>query len=194
MSSPQRQAQARLAARAVLASGVTANDLTLRAVAAQAGMPLASLTYVYSSVGDLLTDLRAEFESHVAATQTSVGSGGLVVELRRLTDSYLATLADDRANVEILRWQMLLVSSGDLVLPGGMSMERCLREILQRSGQVWQRPLPELATLTQLMISGMHLQFFVRGADQVALRAWHKDVDQMIVALAQIAGVDADPD
>jgi AcrR family transcriptional regulator len=187
MSAEQRRGQARAAARALLADGTTVDQLALRSVADQAGIPLSTLTYSYGSVGDLLTDLRSEFEQQVAADQLRVGAGGLVVELNRMMAGYLDLIAADPSNVEILRWQMLLIARGEIVTSGGLSMRGCLRRIQDASGEQWALPLAELSMLTQAMISGGHVQFFVRGADDVALAAWRQDAEQFVEALGRLA-------
>lgn len=190
MSADDRRAQARSAARALLAGGLTADHLTLRVVAAEADVPLPTLHYVYGSIGELLADLQTDFEVEVATTQMAVGSGGLVNELGDLMESYLAILTRDPSNIEILRWQLLLIARGEIVIAGGMSMRGCLRRIQERSGEQWKLPIDELSTLTQSMISGMHVQFFVRGADEVALDAWRQDARLCVSALGELAVAD----
>ncbi|MFI0432853.1 MAG: hypothetical protein ACH36H_06895 [Candidatus Nanopelagicales bacterium] len=187
MSADQRRASARAAARALLARGTSADELTLRMVAKEGAMPLQTLNYVYRSIAELLADLQAEFESQVALTQQDVGDGGLVIELGGLIESYVAILRDDPSNMEIIRWQMLLIGRGEIVMAGGLSMRACLSRIQERSGEQWRLPLEELSVLTQAMISGMHVQFFVRGADQVALEAWRQDAQLIVAALGRLA-------
>ncbi|MFM2437596.1 MAG: hypothetical protein RLZ55_407, partial [Actinomycetota bacterium] len=140
MSAAQRRAAARAAARALLASGTTADVVTLRMVAKEGDMPLQTLNYVYRSIAELLADLQAEFESQVALTQQDVGDGGLVVELGGLIESYVAILRDDPSNMEIIRWQMLLIGRGEIVMAGGLSMRACLGRIQDRSGEQWRLP------------------------------------------------------
>lgn len=187
MDPADRQALARRAARQVLATGVTADQLTLRMVAEQADMPLPTLTYVYGAVSELLGDLRVEFETQAAAAQSCVGSGGLSKELLKMFRDYLTILYDDPSNVEILRWQFQLIGRGEILLPGGMTMAPCLTRIQQRSGEQWRLSVDDLSTLAQAMISGMHVQFFVRGADRVALRAWWQEARMVVDALVRLA-------
>lgn len=193
MDPTERRALARRAARKVLATGVTADRLTLRMVAEQADMPLPTLTYVYGAITDLLNDLRFEFETQVAATQSCMGSGGLSKELLKMFRDYLTILYSDPSNVEILRWQFQLVGRGEIVLPGGMSMAPCLTKIQERSGEQWRLSVDDLSTLAQAMISGMHVQFFVRGADRVALRAWWQEARMVVDALVRLAEPGPDP-
>lgn len=157
-------------------------------------MPLQTLNYVYRSIAELLADLQAEFESQVALTQQDVGDGGLVIELGGLIESYVAILRDDPSNMEIIRWQMLLIGRGEIVMAGGLSMRACLSRIQERSGEQWRLPLEELSVLTQAMISGMHVQFFVRGADQVALEAWRQDAQLIVAALGRLALPEPEPE
>lgn len=193
MDPAERRALARRAARSVLATGVTADQLTLRLVAAEADMPLPTLTYVYGAITELLNDLRFEFETQAAATQSCVGSGGLSKELLKMFKDYLTILYVDPSNIEILRWQFQLVGRGEIVLPGGMSMAPCLTKIQAQSGEQWRLSVDDLSTLAQAMISGMHVQFFVRGADRVALRAWWQEARMVVDALVRLAEPGPDP-
>ena len=193
LSPADRQALARRAAREILAAGVTADALTLRMVAEHADMPLATLTYVYGRVGELLADLQFEFESEVAATQANTGSGGLAKELQKMLRAYLMILHNDPANVEILRWQFQLVGRGEIRIPGGLTMVGCLQRIQERSGERWRLSVDDLSTLAQAMISGMHMQFFVRGADRAALEAWWQESRMVVDALDRLAQPGPDP-
>lgn len=187
MPADQRRAQARIAARDLLRSGVTIDRLTLRLVAEEAGVPLPTLTYAYGAVGELIGDLRVEFEHLVAVKQRTMGPGGLTVELTRMNDEYLDILVNDPSNIEVLRWQMLLIMRGEIVSPGGLSMRSCLRRIQETSGEQWALPIEELSMLAQGMISGAHVQFFVRGADEVALAAWRREAHEWVAALGRLA-------
>lgn len=150
-------------------------------------MPLPSLTYVYRAVRELLDDLHAEFIAAGAEAQADVGGGGLAKELLKALRDYLKFLHNDRSNVEILRYQALLILRGDLVIPEGLSMAPLLIRIKERSGEQWRLSVDDLSTLSQEMISGMHLQFFVRGADEAALRAWWQDARMVVDALVRLA-------
>ena len=189
----ERQALARRAAREVLASGVTADRLTLRMVAEQAHMPLPTLTYVYGAIAELFDDLQREFETQAATAQCRVGAGGLSKELLKMFRDYLTILYKDPSNIEILRWQVLRVARGDLIIPGGMTMAPCLRRIQEQSGEQWRLSVNDLSTLAQAMISGLHLQFFVRGADRAALLAWWQEARMVVDALARLAEPGPDP-
>ena len=179
----ERQALARRAAREVLTSGVTADRLTLRMVADQAQMPLPTLTYVYGAIAELFNDLQVEFETQ----------GGLSKELLKMFRDYLTILYKDPSNIEILRWQVLRVARGELIIPGGMTMAPCLRRIQEQSGEQWRLSVDDLSTLAQAMISGLHLQFFVRGADRAALLAWWQEARMVVDALARLAEPGPDP-
>jgi AcrR family transcriptional regulator len=193
LSPADRQALARRAARELLASGVTADALTLRMVAQRADMPLPTLTYVYGRVGELLADLQFEFESQVAATQSNVGTGGLAKELEKMLRAYLMIMHNDPANIEILRWQFQQVGRGEIRIPGGLTMVGCLNRIQERSGEQWRLSVDDLSTLAQSMISGMHMQFFVRGADRPALEAWWRESRMIVEALDRLAQPGPEP-
>lgn len=183
----ERQHLARGAARQVLAAGTTADKLTLRVVAQQAGMPLPTLTYVYGSVGELLDDLQLEFQSQAGARQMLIGTGGLGKELLNQLRDYLTLLYADPSNIEIVRWQFLQVGRGEIVVPAGMTMVPLLRRIQERSGEKWRLSIDDLSTLAQAMISGLHAQFFVRGGDRPALRIWWQEARMVVDALVRLA-------
>ena len=76
MSIDQRRGAARQAARELLRGDITIDRLTLSMIAEHCGTPLATLTYAYGSIGQLLGDLRTEFETAAAADQLQVGAEG----------------------------------------------------------------------------------------------------------------------
>jgi hypothetical protein len=107
--------------------------------------------------------------------------------------AYLMILYNDPSNVEILRWQFQLVARGEIQLPGGMTMAPCLTRIQERSGEQWRLSVDDLSTLAQAMISGMHVQFFVRGADRAALESWWQEARMLVDALVRLAEPGPDP-
>lgn len=179
--------RAREAARVLFLEGTLAHQLTLDMVALRADIPSSALSVAYGSVADLLNDLLVEWEGQVVAAQADIGDRGLVAELSRLVDDFLDTLADDPSNIEILRWQVLLVARGDLIIPGGVSTRGWLDTIQHNSGELYAMSVEDLSTIFQAGLSGSHLQFLVRGADAVALQVWRREARLVTYALGQLA-------
>ena len=123
----------------------------------------------------------------MAASQMKVGDGGLAVELLAMIDAYLDILSDEPSNIEILRWQFLLIGRGEILMAGGLSMAACLHRIQQQSGERWSLSIEQLSVLTQSAISGMHVQFLVQGADLLALVAWRRDARTIVDLLCRLA-------
>ena len=178
---------AREAARLLFLEGIPSPELTLDMVAARADLPASALSVAYGSVEDLLNDLLDEWGVQVMAAQSDIGDRGFVAELTRIMDAFLDTLADDPSNIEILRWQILLIARGELIIPGGVSTRGWLDTIRNRSGEVYAMSVEDLSTILQAGITGMHLQFLLRGADDVALRAWRREAKLATYAWGRLA-------
>lgn len=103
----ERKALAREAAREMLRSGTSFQDLTLRAVAAHLGWSLGTLHRAYSITSTLLNDLLLEFEDATYTAVFLVGDGGLRTELTRTAERMYEHLGDE-ANVQLVRYQMSL--------------------------------------------------------------------------------------
>jgi len=72
-------------------------------------------------------------------------------------------------------------------------MVGCLTRIQRNSGERWRLSVDDLSTLAQAMISGMHVQFFLRGADRTALEVWWQEARMVVDALARLAEPGSDP-
>jgi AcrR family transcriptional regulator len=103
----ERRALVRAAAREMLASGTTFQDLTLRDVAAHLGWSLGTLHRAYSITSTLLNDLLLEFEDATYTAVFLVGDGGLRQELTNSTTRMYKHMGDP-ANVQLMRYQMTL--------------------------------------------------------------------------------------
>ena len=79
------------------------DGLTLRDVAAQAGVRLSTLQYIFSSRAELIAALAERVLSNAAYGQFVVGTGGLGHELRRLVDWFATQFLADPAMVELVR-------------------------------------------------------------------------------------------
>lgn len=103
----ERKVLVRGAAREMLRSGTSFQDLTLRDVAAHLGWSLGTLHRAYSITSTLLNDLLLEFEDATYTAVFLVGDGGLRTELTRTVERMYEHLGDE-ANVQLVRYQMSL--------------------------------------------------------------------------------------
>jgi AcrR family transcriptional regulator len=81
--------------------------MTLRDVAAQAGVRLSTLQYIFSSRAELIAALAERVLVDARYGQFEVGSGGLEHELRRLVDWFATQFFADPAMVELVRHEYL---------------------------------------------------------------------------------------
>jgi len=77
--------------------------LTLRDVAAQAGVRLSALQYIFSSRAELVAALSERVLADAGYGQFEVGTGGLDHELRRLVNWFATQFFADPAMVELVR-------------------------------------------------------------------------------------------
>ena len=77
--------------------------LTLRDVAAQAGVRLSTLQYIFSSRAELVAALSERVLADARYGQFEVGTGGLDHELRRLVNWFATQFFADPAMVELVR-------------------------------------------------------------------------------------------
>lgn len=104
---PERREQLLAAARGVLVrEGL--DGLTLRDVAAEAGVHLSTLQYIFSSRAELVGALVQRVLQEARYGQFEPGSGDLRHELHRLLDWYATQFLSDPAMVELLRYEYLV--------------------------------------------------------------------------------------
>jgi hypothetical protein len=103
----ERRSLVRAAAREMLGSGTTFQDLTLRDVAEHLGWSLGTLHRAYSITATLLNDLLLEFEDATYTAVFLVSDGGLRQELTNSATRMYHHMGDP-ANVQLMRYQMTL--------------------------------------------------------------------------------------
>lgn len=193
-----RRGQLLEAGRAVLVRDGL-DSLTLRAVAAEAGVLLGTLQYVFRTRADLVDALAEDVLGSVSYGRFEVGDGGLAHELSRFVDWYAASFLEDEAMLELIRHEYLATigrvdPAGALDLPLRRRLipgdyEARIRTIGQRSGEVYQRSDRELGRLWGVALAGLFLEFLE-----------HRDLDRFrddarlavlaVVSLAQPAPAD----
>ncbi len=107
LKAAERRALVRAAAREMLRSGTTFQDLSLRDLAEHLGWSLGTLHRAYSITATLLNDLLLEFEDATYTAVFIVGDGGLRAELTASAHRMYEHMGDE-ANVQLMRYQMTL--------------------------------------------------------------------------------------
>ena len=91
--------------------------MSLRDVARELDVPMSTLTYVYSSITDLLDDFATFIDDRMLLSR--VGPGGLQAELTSYVDELVAMLMADPGLREVWRYRLGRVGQGWLVTEAG---------------------------------------------------------------------------
>jgi hypothetical protein len=166
----ERRALVRAAAREMLASGTTFQDLTLRDVAAHLGWSLGTLHRAYSITSTLLNDLLLEFEDATYTAVFLVGSAGLRQELTKSATRMYEHMGDP-ANVQMMRYQMTLGCRSEdphelqLRHTRDSSWEFTRDDLVQISVAAGEEysDINALATILTAFRDGLAYQFFSHG-------------------------------
>ena len=168
------EAAVRVMSRHGLAAGTT------RAIAAEAGMSLASFHYAFASRGELLRELVHRVVGHElsAATAALDRGAGLAGLLRSAAEGYLQHL-EREPGAEQLMLELALHSLRDPALRPLARQQyraytaaatRLLEQAAALTGATWRRPVPELARLLVTLIDGVTTTWLV-DRDTAATRA-----------------------
>ncbi len=156
-------------------------NVSLRDVARELGVPLSTLTYTYSAVTDLLDD----FDGYVdVPARARVGSGGLRVELLRYVDEAFAVLTGEPGPREIWRYRLSQVGRGFLE-PGLDRMEEMIATIRVQGGESYRLPDRELGHLFRYMTIGSLLHWLDSGPQDSA--EWYQSLQLSIEVLVLAA-------
>ncbi len=166
----ERRALVRAAAREMLRSGTSFQDLTLRDVAAHLGWSLGTLHRAYSITSTLLNDLLLEFEDATYTAVFLVGDGGLREELTKSAHRMYEHLGDE-ANVQLVRYQMSLGCRSEdphelqLRHTRDSSWEFTHDSLVQISVEAGEEysDINALATIVTAFRDGLSYQFFSHG-------------------------------
>jgi AcrR family transcriptional regulator len=139
--------------------------LTLRDVAAQAGVRLSTLQYIFSSRAELVAALSERVLSDAGYGQFEVGEGGLDHELRRLVDWFATQFLADPAMVELVRHEYVTrVSRRDpeeqIDYPAGRPIvtgraEQRFVEIAEKAHEEYDLPAEALARMWSVVQMGL---------------------------------------
>jgi AcrR family transcriptional regulator len=163
-----RREQLLIAARSVLVRDGL-EHLTLRAVAAEAGVHLSTLQYIFHSRAELIDALVAGVLAQARYGQFEVGDGGLERELTRQLDWFAEQFLADPAMLELIRYEQVATFSrldpdDPLDLPVGRNLvpvDHAARigAIGQRAGETYRRSADDLGALWGLGVAGLFVEF-----------------------------------
>lgn len=171
-----RREQLLVAAREVLVRDGLAS-LTLRAVAAEAGVHLGTLQYIFRSRAELVEALVDRVLSDARLGQFEAGDRGLAEELGRLVDWFVTQFLDDDAMLELLRHQYVTTISP--VDPQAPEREAAARPVIpadhgelfaiigRRSDEAYSRSPQDLGRLWGVGLAGLFYDYLAdRDADR----------------------------
>jgi len=167
---PQRRAALIEAALRVIArQGVAA--ATTRAIAAEAGMSLASLHYAFESRDELIAGVIAHVleQQAGAALDTLTPGADLITTLRDGFRAYLAVIAADplreQAMMELTQYALRTPGLADLARRQYAAYYAAAEQVLvavgEATGYEWRRPLPEMARILITLTDGISIAWLV---------------------------------
>jgi AcrR family transcriptional regulator len=164
----ERREQLLVAARSILVRDGL-DDLTLRAVAAEAGVHLSTLQYIFHSRAELVDALVERVLADARYGQFEPGDGGLQQELTRQLDWFAGQFLADPAMLELFRHELrATLSRRDPADPLDLPLQRNLMPvddaariagIGERAGEAYQRSTEDLGQLWGLGLTGLFLEF-----------------------------------
>ncbi|MCU1583174.1 MAG: hypothetical protein JWO01_2562 [Microbacteriaceae bacterium] len=181
----RRSALVQAALRVIARRGVTA--ATTRAIAAEAGMPLASFHYAFRSRDELIRELVAiVVESERLATMKSLTAD---VDIRSAVRAGLQAYFDlvvtepgrEQAMFELLHYALRTPGLGDLPRAQYESYYEVARVLLRegaaRANVTWTLPLDEVAKLVVSLTDGLTLGWLADRDDAAAARLMDSAAD-----------------
>ncbi|WP_457138420.1 TetR/AcrR family transcriptional regulator [Mycobacteroides abscessus] len=196
VESAQRTKEAVAAARIVLMrEGV--GRTTMRAVAAEAGIPLGTLQYVFPSKQGLLKAVIENVVDEIAGVLRGAADtkAGLNDAVRRGTRNFWSQLVDEHRNLQLVQYELVthaLRTSGLEDLPAwqyerytGVVADWC-REAASRAGERCAVSFERLARVLVAGIDGLILQHVV-NPDPARSEEDLESLTAMLIALAAVA-------
>jgi AcrR family transcriptional regulator len=188
----ERREQLLAAAERVLVSDGL-EHLTLRGVAADAGVRLSALQYIFPSRADLVRALVDHVLDRASYGQFEVGTGGLGVELHRLVDWYSDQFVSDPAVIELVRQEVITRVSLDSPIrstgfpEAGLIAteppERRFAEIAQAAGEEYDQPIEDLGRLFALAQMGL----IVEALEEPDVDRYRRDAHFLVESIVEFA-------
>ena len=190
----ERRRQLVVAARAVLCRDRVAG-VTLRAVAAEAGVPLGTLHYVFPTKELLITAVLEDVREEVSAVFTAAETeSGLDHAIRYGVENYWEQLVVNDPELALMRHELFVYALGT---PGLESLARWqvegynrivaewCQEAANNAGELCAVPFDTLGRILVGSVMGMVLQY-LGDRDQARSRRDLQAVSEMLVRLAAV--------
>jgi AcrR family transcriptional regulator len=183
------------ARRVLIRDGV--GRLTMRAVAAEAGVLLGTVTYVFRSKELLLRAVIEDVTAEIAEVlKSSVDTGrGLEHAIRHGLDRFWVTLVEEQEGLQIIQYELVIYA---LRTPGLESLARWqydryarivaawCQEAASNAGETCAVPFDTLARVLVAGMDGLILQY-VCDPDATRARGDLQAVTEMVISLASPA-------
>ena len=185
----RRNALAQAALRVIAAQGVAA--ATTRAIAAEAGMSLASVHYAFSSREELIAfTVRSQVQAALGALAADTGAGDLEGVIRAALRGYLAHIASDPGR-ELAMFELAhyaLRNGRDEDARGQYEANyaaaaEVLNAVAVHMGITWTPPTPDMARIVITLTDGLSLGWLADRDTEAAERV----IDFAAAALARLA-------
>jgi DNA-binding transcriptional regulator YbjK len=183
----RRSSLVQAALRVIARRGVSA--ASTRAIASEAGMPLASFHYAFRSRDELIRELVAVVvEGERLAAMESVTAdvdirSVIRAGLQAYFDLVVAEPGREQAMFELLHYALRTPALGDLPRAQYESYYEVVRELMrssaERTGVTWTRPLDDLAKLVVSLTDGLTLGWFADRDDAAAARLMDSAADYL---------------
>jgi AcrR family transcriptional regulator len=183
------------ARRVLIRDGV--GRLTMRAVAAEAGVLLGTVTYVFKSKEMLLRAVIEDVTAEIAEVlKSSADTGrGLEHAIRHGLDRFWATLVEEQEGLQIIQYELVIYALRTLGLESlaRWQYDRYARivaawcqEAASNAGETCAVPFDTLARVLVAGVDGLILQY-VCDPDMTRARADLQAVTEMVISLASPA-------
>ena len=183
------------ARRVLIRDGV--GRLTMRAVAAEAGVLLGTVTYVFKSKEMLLRAVIEDVTAEIAEVlKSSADTGrGLEHAIRHGLDQFWATLVEEQEGLQIIQYELVIYA---LRTPGLENLARWqydryarivaawCQEAASNAGETCAVPFDTLARVLVAGMDGLILQY-VCDPDMTRARGDLEAVTEMVISLASPA-------
>lgn len=190
-----RRRQAVAAARAVIAREGVA-DLTLRGVAAEAGVPLGTMQYAFRSKQELLRAVIEDVVGQISEVlrESARLEGGLAVAMRESLEGFWDQLVAERPGLQLMQYELTtyaLRATGHEELARWQYEQYCdivsdwCRTAIANAGESTTVDCAQLGRLVVAGLDGLIIQRLCAG-DEARSR---EDLDALIRMLTHVSGV-----
>lgn len=169
------------------------DQLTLRDVAAEAGVRLSTLQYIFPSRSELVGALTGRILARAGRDEFVTGSDGLEIELRRVVHWYAREFLAEAAILELVRFEVLTAArhapgDGSARLPADWPRMSALiparlEEICAGADEEYDLSVAEMTRMWTPGLIGLIFQLFLDSD----LARFHRDADLLVDNLVRLA-------